>query len=170
MNNLTGQQREPTTLGVATSAPSEFGGEAGQPPKNERAKAKIKAKTKTRLASFMAQWFRQYYKLVTLAAIVVLLGAGCLMLLVPKLSRARLVAGSEFAEVAATRSQLSDQLSYLKKLSAASAAAPSATLRGIEELLPSDPATAQILTSVEAIALSSGVVVVASNSTTAQPL
>jgi len=153
MSAITPQNQSTASLEAAPRASSErLGGGSVR-------SASVRAHAKPQLASFMAQWFRQYHKLVTIAACAVLLVAGYLVLLGPKFSAARTVARSEFGEIAATRSQLEQQLAYLKKLERASTTAPSDTLRDIEELLPDDPGTPQLLTSLEAIAASSGVLI-----------
>lgn len=123
------------------------------------APAKAKPKQKPKLASFMAQWFRQYHKSVTLVAAAALGAILYLVVLGPKLSAARVVAGREFDRVAETRARLASELSYLEKLASASRGAPQEAIRDIEEFLPSKPETPQILTSLEAIAASSGVLI-----------
>ncbi|MBI2050612.1 MAG: hypothetical protein HYT31_02295 [Parcubacteria group bacterium] len=160
MNNTAPQNKPPA---IPEAAAPEITARAqsvrpGEGPARSTA-ARPQALPKPKLAGFMAQWFRQYYKLVTIAACAMLLVAGYLFLLGPKFSAARVVAGSEFDEAAAERSQLEERLGYLQKLERARAVAPSDALRDIEDFLPSDPGTPQLLTSLEAIAASSGVLI-----------
>ncbi|MEK7188911.1 MAG: hypothetical protein AAB671_00175 [Patescibacteria group bacterium] len=149
--------RESTTPIAPGSEQPGAGGEARERAPKERQKPAPAPAPK--LTSFMAQWFRQYHKFTTAAVCVLIFLGGYAFLLMPAFSRGRLVAGAEFAKASATRSQLSEQLSYLKRLSGDSAQAVLGTLADIEAFLPDEPATPQILTSIEAIALSSGVAI-----------
>ncbi len=128
--------------GIATSTP----------PKKKEAQ-------KPKLQSFMRQWFEQYCRLVTAAACAVLLVAGYAFLLAPKLAVARSISGDQFQAVRREREALELRLAYAAKLGAGSTAVPGRTKKLVDDLLPADPATPQILTSLESIAAESGVVI-----------
>ncbi|MBI2636834.1 MAG: hypothetical protein HYW81_01435 [Parcubacteria group bacterium] len=148
-----GQQQEPPQR-APFPAEGEARGVSGEvsPPKKS-------AVEKPKLASFMSEWFVQYYRAVTLAACLVIFAALYALALHPKLARSRSISGGELRAVQGERYTLERQLGYLAKLSAESGRASAATIKDVRDLLPSDPATPQILTSLENIAHESGVVI-----------
>ncbi|MBI2636837.1 MAG: hypothetical protein HYW81_01450 [Parcubacteria group bacterium] len=153
MNNDQNQNRAAPLGADADPAGRQFSGTApGALPKKKEAQ-------KPKLQSFMRQWFEQYCRLVTVAACAVLLAAGYAFLLAPKLARARSISGEQFLVVRHEREALELRLGYAAKLGAGSAAARGRTIKQVDDLLPSDPATPQILTSLETIAAESGAVI-----------
>lgn len=124
-----------------------------------RTQQKKKPPPKKALASFMSQWFSQYYRSVTVAACLALLAAGYLVLLSPKLSSARVISGEQLQVVAAERRGFEQTLAYAARLGSGQTTTALRTVQEVDDLLPTGPATPQILTSLETIARESGVVI-----------
>jgi hypothetical protein len=130
------------------------------PAENQKPAKSKKKQTANKVAiSFMAAWFRQYHKQVSIVVSVVLLVVGYLFFLGPKFSITRTIAGIEFQQSLEERSRLESELGYLAKLESSRSGISSGDIETIDSLLPSEPLTPQILTSLEGIARKSGAVI-----------
>ncbi|MAG28580.1 hypothetical protein CL632_00320 [bacterium] len=118
-----------------------------------------KKKEKPVAINFMAQWFNQYYMQVSIAMSLIILVFGYLFVLGPKLAAARQVSGEAYNEVIIERAELEQKLAYLSKLESSSAIISAKDIENIDVMIPSSPLTPQILTSIEDIARTSGVII-----------
>ena len=123
------------------------------------AQVKRKQKQKEQLQRYMAAWFRQYYQQATIAVCVVLFLAGFMVAIRPKFVQARAVTKSQFEELINDQRKLSAKLEYLVAINAERDATAVRDIERITAALPSGPDTPELITSIEAIARDSGVVV-----------
>lgn len=107
---------------------------------------------KKQVKQFMGQWFEQYFKFVTIAACIILLAASSVFVLYPEFIKARSLSGTKYEKVIQHQQGLQAQLDYLIRAQADKRKITQQDIKNIGLLLPSDPATAQILTSLEDIA------------------
>jgi len=126
-------------------------------PKKEDQKKKITKAEATK--KFMVLWFDQYFKMVAIVACVCLFVLSYIFILHSRVSNARSLRGNKYEQAIFEQEKLQTQLDYLVR---AQKDKTNISLREIEDIgiiLPSEPLTPQILTSVEDIAKSSNVTI-----------
>lgn len=122
-------------------------------------KSKITNVREPKGQSFMIAWFMQYYVYVTVAAGILLIFTGYLLLLGPKIVTAKNIGSKVLAEENAKRVKLEDKLQYLIALDAKMRQAPPEDIARVSDMLPAEPGVPALFSSLESIARASQVVI-----------
>lgn len=108
---------------------------------------------------YMGMWFAEYYWQVSAVVALVFAVAGYLFLVGPKISEGRVLAGTQLPRERERGLELSNTLRALLELEEDRALIPESDIRRVAEILPTDPRLPELLASLEAIAVASGVVI-----------
>jgi len=126
--------------------------------KKTKAKGKKQGKNKSTV-KFMDIWFSQYYKQVIIAVCVILLAASYFFILHPKLSNSLSMRGSKYEEILSEQEKLRARLDYLVAAKKIKSTISIKDIENIDNILPKEPNTPQIITSLEDIARQSDVII-----------
>jgi hypothetical protein len=109
--------------------------------------------------SFMARWFRQYFKYVSLFVCFLVFCVLYYFVIHPRIISANNFRVIEYAKVISEQNKLKDKFNYLTKAQKDKLSIPEKYIEDIDYIISDEPNTPQILASIEDIAASSGVTV-----------
>ena len=122
-------------------------------------KGKSKEQQAKRFQGFMAAWFRQYYKYVTIFSCFALFLLGYFFALNPKLGAARLIASEKIVLEQKKKAGLESKLKYLQDLDVKRKNFSAAEIEKFNSTLPAKPLTSELLAVLEEIARASNVLI-----------
>lgn len=108
-------------------------------------------------ASFMGDWFRQYYKLATGAACLAVLALGYFFLIGPKIDKLRNITSTVLQEEQDKAAALKRRIEYLVNLEARRNQIPASDIARVHDMLPGEPGVPELFVSLESIAAASAV-------------